>query len=146
MPKFVAEPSSVVEEILNENGYRVEVDIQGMRGRPGDVYEARIEQKIEAENFAVVVYESGSIDTDHDLLLVNKRDRVVACIKSHLVSTPAIYRGKIEIGQLEEEGEVVKIKYRVGVGCKNPKEFEAKYTLKAKTETSTKIVSDLQVV
>ncbi|MDP2951467.1 MAG: hypothetical protein Q8N55_03725 [bacterium] len=147
MPKFVEKPSGVVEEILNEAGYQVEVDIQGMRGRPGDVYEARIEQKIETENFAVVVYEDGSIDTKHSLLLINKKDRVVACVMWHKVATPAMFLGKVTILKVTENDGNVAIKYKIGKGYhdKSDRVIEETFALKSKkeVEVSERIITDL---
>lgn len=133
-------PRTEAQKILVESGKYLGTKIYGSNGRPGDVYESRVVNEIPVgNNHVVLVYEYGTIDTDHTLYLVNVAERVCARIDSALYSTPGGYFGGIEITSAEEQSDGILIKWTARHVAK-----EGKYTLKTETRVKEEVVAVLK--
>jgi hypothetical protein len=134
-------PETEAQKILVESGEYLGTRIYGTSGRPGDVYEARVVNEIPAGDCVVLVYEHGSIDTDHTLYLINVPERICARIDSDLYSTPGGYFGGIKVESVEEQPDGIFIKWSARRQAK-----EGKFSLKAETKTEKRIVPILTKV
>lgn len=133
-------PRTEAQKILVESGEYLGTKIYGSNGRPGDVYESQVVNEIPVgDNHVVLVYEYGTIDTDHTLYLVNVAERVCARVDNALYSTPGGYFGGIKVTSAEETPDGILIKWTARHHAK-----EGKFTLKAETKTTEEVVAVLR--
>lgn len=145
---YVDQPKDEVESILAEAGMpvKVETGVYFGEGREG-AYESRITQRVDSGNFAAVVYEYGSIDTNQRLVLVNIPDRQTFIICHHRKATPAMCWGEITIVELICEGNELTVRYidenRYAKPDKQQERKEQRYRYESAKETTEKLVAKL---